>query len=286
MKNDIFFDINIANISRPDEVHDDADIVNLNAIDPSFGFVRPQKITWRAYIKDYPDLFQFIKADRLKKSMKKWFKEYTQEGIAIEYIQDLDSDHFSVWLEKYTSLLSKKDRPNLKLTQDWYANKKAQGKQVGAVFLYQDGTFIGGNICLVETEKLSVGYGVVEKRDGTSYNMGAFVDFATLQFARELGREVVSFGQDTNLYGFHLSVGLLSYKSRFGLTAEPSLKSGLFTTKFIHFEHLSEVVAFMTLNGNKTAISVIYSGEKPNASEFQARGIDEVILINRSELAV
>lgn len=286
MKNDTFFDLNIANISRVDEVHADADIINLNATEPSFGFVRPQKITWRAYLKDYPDLFQFIKADRLKKSMKKWFKEHTQEGISIEYIHDLSSDRFNRWLEKYTSLLSKKDRPNLKLTQNWYADKRAQGKQVGAVFLHQDSIFIGGNICLIGPEKLSVGYGVVEKREGTSYNMGAFVDFATLQFARELGREVVSFGQDTNLYGFHLSVGLLSYKCRFGLTAEPSLKNGLVTTKFIHFEHLNDVVAFMSLNGNKTTISVIYSGEQPNASEFHARGIDEVVLINRNERAI
>ncbi len=283
MKNDSFFDLTIATITDESQTTVDADIVNLTSSKPNFGFVRPLKVSWRAHIENYPDLFQFIKADRLKKSLKKWFKEYSQEGISIEYISDLSLDQYKLWLAKYTNLLSQKDKPNLKLTLNWYEEKKGKNKQLGGVFLYQNSAFIGGNICTIEADHLSVGYGVVEKREGTSYNMGAFVDFATLLFARKLGKGEVRFGQDTNLYGFHLSLGLLSYKCRFGLTARPALKSGLVTTKFVSFEHLKETVAFMSINDNKTLITVLYTGEAPNEAEFHARGIDEVVLINRDE---
>jgi hypothetical protein len=284
MKNNSFFDLTIATISDASQVPGGVDIVNLTSVEPEFGYVRPLKVAWRAYIASYPDLFQFIKADRLKKSLKKWFKEYPQEGISIEYIRDLSATQYEMWLAKYTGLLLQKDRPNLKLTQEWYQEKKGKNKELRAVFLYQDGAFIGGNICTIEADRLSVGYGVVEKREGTSYNMGAFVDFATLLFARELGKGIVSFGQDTNLYGFHLSLGLLSYKCRFGLTAEPVLKNGLVTTKFVHFEHLKDTIAFVSITDSKTTITVLYTGEEPRTAEFQARGIDEVVLINRNEL--
>ncbi len=285
MKNDLFFDLKIATITDGSQVYDrEADIVNLTTIDPSFGFVRPLKVSWRAYIQEYDDLFQFIKADRLKKSLKKWFREYKEEGISIEYVHDLSLDQYDTWLTKYSSLLSEKERPNLKITQEWYLEKKQAGKTLGAVFLYQDGEFIGGNVCVIEAERLSVGYGVVEKRAGTSFNMGAFVDFATLMFARDLKKEYVSFGQDTNLYGHHLSTGLLSYKSRFGLTAVPVAKSGIVTTKFIHFEHFVDTIAFVALDGDKTTLVVIYTGEKPHPDEFKARGITDVLLLDRSQL--
>ncbi len=56
------------------------------------------------------------------------------------------------------------------------------------------------------------------------------------------GRARIGYGTDTNLYGHHLSMGLLAYKLSLGFTPMP--KGGLELTKFVRWTSLPEPIAF------------------------------------------
>lgn len=279
-----FFDLNICKIASPSEFSSssfiECDLVEVEAEEPSFGFVRPQKISWRAHLDNLSDPIQVVKSKKLRKSLAKWERQLSSVGLTVSVSQDLTDEEFEEFLVLYRKLVGQKQRANIALSSSWLEKKREQGKNVGAIFVYKGEKLLGGNLVIFGQKWLIVGYGVARKIE--NLNLGALLDYLTIKYGSEKGYKTVSFGRDTNLYGFHLSTGLFSYKARLGLTPEPNKKAGVVTTKFLSFEKFDERVLFLTTTSEGLEIVVLWRGEEPSAHEFEARGV-KVRLVRQDE---
>ncbi len=283
MKTTDFFDLKIAELTseesqKPDELRN-IDLIEVEGEHFDLGFVRPRKISWRLNIENIDDLYGLIKSSKLGDNIAKWSKELMQSELEIKSVENLTKEEFGQWLSIYSAKIAEKQRGNTKVDQAWFDKKGVGDGKIGAILVYYNGKLIGGNI-FTHGEKFIVGYGIVERPDGVNWNLGALVDFECIKKAKELGYKVISFGKDTNLYGFHLSSGLFSYKARLGLNPEPIEKEGWVTTKFLSFDKFNFPVVFLAKDeGDKNYIQVLYKEEKPNPQEFETTNITDVRLL-------
>ena len=178
-------------------------------------------------------------------------------GLSYEIKYDITSKEFELWYEKYFKLLSSKEKANIKINRNWLVYKKKSGKKVSAIFLYKDNNFIGGNLILRNNEKFTVVYGIVEKIKTPNWSMGAIVDFLSIRYAKKLGLKRVGFGQDNNLYGYHLSRGLLQYKLNFGLSPSVKNKTQVYSTKFVSKDKFSDYIMFLGIKDDKNVFYVL-----------------------------
>lgn len=276
MKIEERFDFKVCVLDSLDEMSSldtSCDFVEIEGKYPEFGFVRPKKISWRAYLKDFTDSYRVVHSSKLRKNLKKWISHMESEGIVFRVSEPLADELFSEWITLYKNHLGKKDRANIAIDETWLSRKVEKGKKTAGLFLYHNDQLIGGNVMTLEEKKLSVGFGTAEKVTGLDWNLGALLDFLTIQYGMEKGYEVVSFGQDTNLYGQHLLAGLFSYKARLGLTPEPVEKQGWVTTKFLRFDKFMDPIVFMR---EGYILQILYKDRKPVAMEYFADGIISV----------
>ena len=255
-----FLGLKICEASSVDELKDlnfqNIDIVNLSDKDVNFGYPRPEKIAWgMALEKD--DILSNLKSKKLRKHLKVWLLNMDKYGLSYEIKNELTSKDFELWYEKYFQLLSSKEKANIKINRNWLLYRKKSGKKVSAIFLYKDKKFIGGNLILRNDEKFTVVYGIVEKLQTPNWSMGAIVDFLSIQFAKKLGHKRVGFGQDNNLYGYHLSRGLLQYKLNFGLLPSIKNKTNVYSTKFVNVEKFSDYIIFLGIKGDNNVFYVL-----------------------------
>lgn len=282
MKTDSFFDLTICRLASPQDLSQ-GDLAKFDLIEiagkyPEVGFVRPTKITWRAYLTNINDPFDVIKSDKLKKNIKKWTNELPNVGIVVTVEDDLKPDLFKKWLTIYRNEIGRKKRANIAIDEDWLVKKKKKGKKVGGVFVYKDAVLFGGNVFVDDGTKLSVGYGVVKLPGSLKINLAAVIDFKCLEYGLSKSYPFVSFGKDTNLYGFHLSAGLFSYKSRLGLTCEPAEKYGYVTTKFVNYAKFDDTIIFLTKPKSESELTILYKSHVPVEKEYMANGISRINL--------
>jgi len=264
---DKFLDLRVAEIedvkyyNRASEL--DADMVNLVGEYSDFGYIRPNKISWGAEIKS-DDPFSQLKAKRLKKHLKYWLSNLTNFGLTYEVIDNLSSKEYALWFTTYLKLLSSKEKANIKISKQWLSYKQKTGKKVGAVFLYKGKIFLGGNLFIYTDTGFTVAYGIVEKIKNPNWSLGAVVDFLSLKKGMEFGYKKIGFGQDNNLYGYHLSPGLLQYKLNFGLIPHAKDTTPIYSTKFINYKKFADTIAFL---GIKDGENVFYVLKKKGTKE-------------------
>ncbi len=240
-----------------------ADIVNLTGIDEGFGYVRPDKIVWRMDLtKNSP--IACVRSKRLKKHLKNWILNMDKYGLKHEIIMQLSSKQYILWFNKIFSLLSSKEKANIKINPNWLTYKMKIGKKVGGIFLYKGKKFLGGNIFTYSDEKFSVGYGAVSKIKNPNWSLGAIADFLSAECAAKLCYKSISFGKDNNLYGYHLSTGLLQYKLNFGLVPSYKSTAEIYSTKIISADKFANSIAFLGVRNGK---SVFYVLEKVSTSD-------------------
>ena len=240
-----------------------ADVVNLEYPDENFGYVRPAKIGWGMDITKN-DPITCVRAKKLQKHLKTWLNNMDKYGLKYEVKDDLSSKDFILWFEKYKSLLSSKEKANIKINPLWITYKKKTGKKVGGIFLYKDNKFLGGNVFTVSGDKLTVCYGVVERLKIPNWSFGAIIDFLCMKYAKEKGFKRIGFGQDNNLYGHHLSIGLLQYKLNLGLVPHIKDTGTVYTTRFITKDKFKNEIVFLGIKDKK---NVFYILKKKSDSE-------------------
>lgn len=241
---------------------------------------KPVKVTWRAYLDNISDpktestdsAYKIIKSEKLRKNLKRLEGQLTQLGLRVEVQKDLRYDIFLNWLDIYKEVLDGKKEGRIKIDQSWLDKKQKEGKTAFGVFLYNNDVLLGGNIGVLREGTMTVGYGVLLPFD-TKFNLGAFVDFVCIKLGLDWGYKLVSFGQDTNLYGAHLSTGLFSHKARLGLTIEAKKDKGWEKVDTDNLTINSDILIFL---GDDKTLHVLYRNEKPMETEFGARGVERI----------
>lgn len=245
-----------------------ADVVNLLKADDNFGYVRPKKIMWEMDFKGSAPIDR-IRSVRMRKHLRKWIFDMNKYDLKYEIKEPLVSTDFMLWYEKFRSLLSAKEKANIKIYPGWLDEKKREGKIPGGIFLYKGDKFIGGNIYIRSDNLFNVGFGACEKIESPNWGMGTIVDFLSAEQAKKLGYKKIRYGIDNNLYGHHLSTGLLKYKLNFGLVPVVNSKTQIYSTRFTNTDKFDNTIAFL---GSKDCENVFYILKK--------QGIDDDLILN------
>lgn len=221
------------------------------------GFWRPEKISWRIMINSQP-IIQQISSQRARKQIKRDNQKIKTKGIEIKNIFPLTEKLFQDWRQLYCRKIKEKRLGRLLIKANWLKERQKLGKKIGAILAIWRGKIIGGNIFFLYSSKLSIGYGVSQKIPHLAGGLGLLIDYYSLNYAQERNYHQVSLGQDTNLYGFHLSTGLLAYKAKLGFKPYPAPKTEWRSLYFLNWDKFNGPVMFFTNNkGAKNKTNLI-----------------------------
>jgi len=226
----------------------DIDIVNLIGVQGS-GIVRPMKVAWRKTMDLNVDTLSQIPSKKTQKHIKYDLEKIKELGIEIKVYPEITSVQFNKWHDLYKKVISQKTNGEIVIDKEWFQDKIKKGKKVGGVFAEKDGDIVSGDIFFEINGRLSVGYGVGERLKELRGGLMVLTDFTFLNYAKENGFAEVSFGQDTNLYGSDLSIGLIAYKTKLGFSPVPANKTFWVTTNFYKLDKFADG-AFVFTNGD------------------------------------
>lgn len=211
---------------------------------------RPFKIAWRKFLDPSVDTISQITSKRARKQIKTDEKKIKELGIEVNIIEEIDDNIFENWLLLYKKIIGSMENGEVLVTNDWLNKKKNKEKKVGGVFAYRNNEMIGGELFFENNKRLGIGYGVAEKLNELSGGLTLLMDYKFLDFAKNKGYREVSFGQDTNFYGYDLSKGLVSYKQKLGFSPVPANKTFWLTTYILDFKKFeSGIYYFVNING-------------------------------------
>lgn len=207
------------------------DVVNILRNTGS-GFYRPVSISWRKKLDLTKSILEQIPSDRARKHIKTDSQKLKNMGIEIKTFDEISNADFLRWYGLYKKIIGAKKMGEVMIDENWLEGKKAKGKKVGAVLAIKSGEIIGGELFFDVNRILGVQYGVAERIQGLAGSLTLILDYNFLEYAMVEGYEEVSFGQDTNLYGYDLSTGLIDYKEKFGFYPVPANKTYRVSTYF------------------------------------------------------
>ncbi|EKD62687.1 MAG: biotin carboxylase-like protein, partial [uncultured bacterium] len=243
-----------------------AKVVNL-INDYASGFRRPMKIAWRKHITKSSILEQ-IKSKRAQKQIKSDIKKIANLGIRIEVIPEIDQAMFAKWFAVYNKMIKAKKYGKLVIDKDWLKAKQKAGRKVGAVVAFKKEKILGGEVFFEVAGRLTVGYGAAAKISELAGGLTLLLDYYFLDYASRQGYDEVSFGQDTNLYGTDLSIGLLAYKVKLGLTPVKANKTYSVTTYFLNFDDFDDPIMFFADKPGGLELTVIAKDQ--STTDFKA----------------
>ncbi len=259
----------------------EADIVNAYALARG-GFRRPYKIAWRMKLDPTLSALEHL-STKQNQSIRYDLQKITQTGIKIDKISRINNSIYQEWLELYKQIINSKEKGVTVIDKNWFEDKYKQGKEVGAVLAYKDGKLLGGNLLTTLTDVMVIGYGVAQRLPDLRGGLGLLLDYYSIEMALEQGFEQLSFGKDDNLYGAHLSVGLLKYKTKLWLTPKAANKTYWLTTFFKNFDKFENEIAFLAQNeAGELDLVVIYKDTQPDIQK--PKGVNEVIFYKSSDI--
>lgn len=248
------------------------------------GFWRPLKISWRKEITTGPMLEQ-IRSKRARKQIRADEKKLSALGIEIKIIPEITEEVFAQWISLYQEQMKKKEKGIVVIGPDWLKDKKDKGIIFGAVLAYREGKLIGGNLFHRIKDRLSLGYGVAERIEGLVGGLGLLLDYYSLLHAQKSGFRLISFGQDENFYGFHLSSGLFFYKAKLGLKPVPAYNTAWATTFFLNLAKFDEQLLFFVQEGEEFILNLIYKGVVPEPTAvYLPEGVKESRILAAEEV--
>ena len=233
----------------------DIDLVEI--IPPiGIGFIRPLKISWRKVLDSRPMIEQ-IRSKRAHKHIKTDSHKIEAMGIKIQSFAEINEIQFIQWFTFYKAKMKDKDHGRLALEKDWFSQKLKSGKKVGGVFAFKGKEMIGGDLFHLSNNRLSASFGVYEDLPTLAGSLGLIIDYQFLIEAQRQGYKEVSFGQDTNLYGFHLTSGLMFYKAKLGFSPVPAVKTEYTSTFFVNFTKFADPIMFFVKDGDGLKLIII-----------------------------
>lgn len=259
-----------------------ADIVNV--ISPlKDGFWRPLKIAWRKKLTAAPVISQ-IRSKKARKQIREDKEKLGQLGIKIETFSQIDRNLFEEWLTLYKKIIASKEKGEILVKEDWLEKKEKRGKKVGGIFAFRNGKMIGGDLFFKVGNFLCVGYGVAERIPNLRGGLGLLLDYSSLVYAQKQGYDQISFGQDTNFYGFDLSSGLLLYKTKLGFSPFPATRTYWVTTYFLNFEKFKDSLMFFGGGKEKLKLYVLVRSRQEKPEIYLPEGIEESQVFSQEEI--
>src|SRR4030066_505600 len=261
-----------------------ADIINVVVKNKS-GFRRPVDIAWRKSILNNTPIIDQIYSKRARKQLKSDINKMSQLGVEIKKISEIDNEIFEKWLDLYTKIISEKEKGEVIVKKDWFEKKKEKGKKVGAILAYENGVLIGGGLFFDVNGILCEGYGISEKITGLSGGLSQLIDYYFLNFAKENKYSEVSFGQDTNFYGYDLSAGLINYKAKFGFSPIVAKKTYFVNTLFLNFDKFENNIMFFSQEEKGLVLNVITKDSNfDKTTVYLPQGVAEIRVFNKDDI--
>jgi len=202
---------------------DDFDIVLINEpVDELYQY--PTKIIFEMEVpnnlEEYIGSFESSKRSSIRKRIRT-----TNENLEATILDPMDEKTFAEWEEGYKSFIESLGEGHNYINADWL--KESGSTHFGIFFINKvTGKMEGGSLIkrFLDIPKLSMSfawYSDLAKELGASTAlMCKLIDYST---ANNL--KIISFGQDTNIYGGHLSLGLEEFKTGWGAVAKPAKKA-------------------------------------------------------------
>jgi len=255
------------------------DIINpTKEIRKSFNdfYYRPLKIS---YIMKTPssldDFLTSLKRNRRKRILK-CFRECEKHGITIKKEKILSKENFDTFFEIYKNNMEEKERGIVILERDWYNKRK---DIACGVFAVKDKKIIGG--ILLTKKKATVSF-CFSSADKAYFDIGIndFLNVNAIEFTIELGYKYIIRGQDTNLYGHHLSPGLYLFKKSLGFCIQPRKKQGFALTKIVNFDKFGDVIFFISTKDNKVEGNLFIKDKDINTEDYNADFLEKLNIVH------
>jgi hypothetical protein len=236
-------------------------------------YYRPLKISY--VMKTWPavdDYLVSLKRNRRKRILKS-LRECEQQRLSIVKEAPLKKGSFRQFLKLYKKKIQQKPHGLLLLTPDWLASRK---ETAAGIFAKIDTALAGGILLNRKENHISICYSASDA-DYYKYGINDYLNVNAISFAKELGFDKIMRGQDTNLYGHHLSPGLFLFKKSLGFAVEP--RPGYALTKILNFDKFGDVIFFISVKNNKLEGNLFFKKINAKSDEFKADFLERLNVI-------
>jgi hypothetical protein len=200
-------------------------------------------------------------------------RDCEKEGISILKEEFLSEKNFERFLKVYKKNISEKERGIIVLGKEWYARRK---KVASGIFAVRKKKIIGGMLLKKKRNCISFCFSSAEKKY-ENVGINDFINLHAITFAQKLGFTHIIRGQDTNMYGHHLSSGLYLYKKSLGFSVQPRKKPGYALTKILSFSKFDDLIFFISINKDNELEGNLFLKRKDYSSEeFKADFLEKL----------
>jgi hypothetical protein len=211
-------------------------------------FYQPEKIVWRLPAKSLSEyLASLTSKDRTR------FQNKLQRSEAVTYeMQEMTPDRFAEFFQIYKKEIIERERGRAAIDETWPNNHDLLNYR--AMFFRDPGTkeLLGGAILKLDKKEQMATIGYAAYTDaGRPLELARRTFAEALNFANKAGFRELSYGKDQNLYGHHLSVGLMEYKAGLGFSPKPSGNKQII--KILNPAKFHNEYSFFTIEGEKLA---------------------------------
>ena len=177
----------------------------------------PTKITYEIEI---PENFDLI-LSRLNKKRRynlKRLHRICSEKYDYKIEEEITRDDFEEFRKSYDSFIGSKELGDNRIDDTWF-EEKSKDHILIKYFDKNDSRLAGETVAkrLPKTNKLSMSYGWTDE-ESKKLGIATYEVYILLEYCIEKSIGRFSYGQDDNLYGGHLSIGLHNFKTYFGAT--------------------------------------------------------------------
>ena len=148
-----------------------------------------------------------------RSEIKRAEKRCMDAELRFECTDAITEAEFAVWYEMYLKIIPKLKYGRMKVHGDWLKEKQ---EDVPALLVYNSsGEMIAGTLLKEFEDKYSRSYAWADE-NAKKLMFPTYEIKLLVEYALSKQKNTLSFGMDTNLYGGHLSTGLLYFKQRWG----------------------------------------------------------------------
>lgn len=242
-----FGGVAIVRVKSLSEVHtedlDTADLLIVRDSALDCGYVQPPRVEWFMNVA-YATLSEQFTGNHRRK-LKRSYEQLESLGITLKVVSDVSPEEFTHFLAIYREVIGSKEHPRFRLSEESFTTIRNETPLLG-VFAYRDSVCIGGTLVRDYSDYYALSYSAFPQfsRKELEVGLGVLLFDAIYQRSSVEKRSRVSYGRDTNVYGFHLSAGLLEYKLSIGCVPVANTLEGITTqTLFVLRPPMQEVIA-------------------------------------------
>ena len=216
----------------------------------------PTKIAFQVNIEvdseDYISSFSSSKRSSIRKRLRD-----TASKFSVKFAETINREDYMQWKAGYDKFIAGLDDGNNKISDDWFSTKAV--KHIAILFFDKGGAMHGGAMVKKFASKMSMSYAwYSDELKKTGGATKVLIDLVEYCFRKKI--PTLSFGQDTNLFGGHLSIGLHEYKRSW--QTYPVITKAAEMKSIIVGANPSSEILFYTLENNHLIEQRIVSEDK------------------------